>query len=132
MPIRSNILTREPLPSVKNAFAIVSSEESHRNILLFLAIINLNQLSQHLFLKVLVITSSMIIREKAILTIVKDLILLTEDLIPMLNVIRCVEIVCYPPAFKKPVGQSYNRFVSNNNVVSDNNPSMAFLSSEQM
>ncbi|GJW05761.1 hypothetical protein Tco_1568184 [Tanacetum coccineum] len=32
-PIRSNILTREPLPFVKIAFAIVSGEESHRNII---------------------------------------------------------------------------------------------------
>ncbi|GJX40295.1 ribonuclease H-like domain-containing protein [Tanacetum coccineum] len=32
LAIRSNILTREPLPLVKVAFAIVSGEESHRNI----------------------------------------------------------------------------------------------------
>ncbi|GJT67542.1 reverse transcriptase domain-containing protein [Tanacetum coccineum] len=32
LAIRSNILTREPLPLVKAAFAIVSGEESHRNI----------------------------------------------------------------------------------------------------
>ncbi|GJZ72463.1 hypothetical protein Tco_0636314 [Tanacetum coccineum] len=32
LAIRSNILTREPLPLVKDAFAIVSGEESHRNI----------------------------------------------------------------------------------------------------
>ncbi|GJT18556.1 ribonuclease H-like domain-containing protein [Tanacetum coccineum] len=32
LAIRSNILTREPLPLVKAAFAIVSDEESHRNI----------------------------------------------------------------------------------------------------
>ncbi|GKC59725.1 ribonuclease H-like domain-containing protein [Tanacetum coccineum] len=32
LAIRSNILTRDPLPLVKPAFAIVSGEESHRNI----------------------------------------------------------------------------------------------------
>ncbi|GJW76067.1 putative transcription factor interactor and regulator CCHC(Zn) family protein [Tanacetum coccineum] len=32
-PIRSNILTREPLPLVKTAFAIISGEESHRNVI---------------------------------------------------------------------------------------------------
>nr|GEY52715.1 hypothetical protein [Tanacetum cinerariifolium] len=32
LPIRSNILTREPLPSMKTAFAVVSREESHRSI----------------------------------------------------------------------------------------------------
>ncbi|GKC08348.1 hypothetical protein Tco_0999958 [Tanacetum coccineum] len=32
LAIRSNIITREPLPLVKAAFAIVSGEESHRNI----------------------------------------------------------------------------------------------------
>ncbi|GKF17729.1 hypothetical protein Tco_0062647, partial [Tanacetum coccineum] len=32
LAIRSNILTREPLPSVKAAFAFVSEEESHKNI----------------------------------------------------------------------------------------------------
>nr|GEW26750.1 hypothetical protein [Tanacetum cinerariifolium] len=32
LPIRSNILTREPLPSMKTAFAVVSGEESHRSI----------------------------------------------------------------------------------------------------
>nr|GEW32669.1 hypothetical protein [Tanacetum cinerariifolium] len=31
-PIRSNILTREPLPLVKTAFAVVSEEKSHRNV----------------------------------------------------------------------------------------------------
>ncbi|GKB26947.1 hypothetical protein Tco_0866348 [Tanacetum coccineum] len=31
-PIRSNILTREPLPLVKTAFAIISREEFHRNV----------------------------------------------------------------------------------------------------
>lgn len=30
LPIRSNILTRDPLPNVKSAFAIISREESHR------------------------------------------------------------------------------------------------------
>nr|GEV13163.1 ribonuclease H-like domain-containing protein [Tanacetum cinerariifolium] len=33
-PIRSNILTRDPLPTVKTAFAVVSGEESHGNITL--------------------------------------------------------------------------------------------------
>ncbi|XP_071741035.1 uncharacterized protein [Rutidosis leptorrhynchoides] len=30
--LRSNILSRDPLPSVKSAFSIVSREESHRNV----------------------------------------------------------------------------------------------------
>ncbi|GJX28486.1 putative RNA-directed DNA polymerase [Tanacetum coccineum] len=30
MPIRSNILSRDPLPDVRGAYAIISSEESHR------------------------------------------------------------------------------------------------------
>ena len=32
MQIRSNILARDPLPDVKGAFAIISSEESHRSV----------------------------------------------------------------------------------------------------
>ena len=32
MQIRSNILSRDPLPDVKGAFAIISSEESHRSV----------------------------------------------------------------------------------------------------
>nr|GEW20391.1 ribonuclease H-like domain-containing protein [Tanacetum cinerariifolium] len=32
LSIRSNLLTREPLPSVKNAFSIISGEEAHRNV----------------------------------------------------------------------------------------------------
>ncbi|GKD91657.1 ribonuclease H-like domain-containing protein [Tanacetum coccineum] len=32
LPIRSNILTRDSLPSVRTAFAVVSKEESHRSI----------------------------------------------------------------------------------------------------
>nr|GFB14954.1 ribonuclease H-like domain-containing protein [Tanacetum cinerariifolium] len=31
-PIRSSLLSRETLPNVKNAFAIVSREESHRGL----------------------------------------------------------------------------------------------------
>ncbi|XP_076891316.1 uncharacterized protein LOC143542661 [Bidens hawaiensis] len=30
-PVKTNLLTKEPLPSVKNAFVVVSREESHRN-----------------------------------------------------------------------------------------------------
>ncbi|XP_076916032.1 uncharacterized protein LOC143575583 [Bidens hawaiensis] len=30
-PVRTNLLTRDPLPSVKAAFSIISREESHRN-----------------------------------------------------------------------------------------------------
>nr|GFA09961.1 ribonuclease H-like domain-containing protein [Tanacetum cinerariifolium] len=29
---RSNLLTRDPLPDVKDAFAVVSREESHRGL----------------------------------------------------------------------------------------------------
>ena len=32
LPIRSSILTTDPLPSVKTAFSIVSREESHRGV----------------------------------------------------------------------------------------------------
>ncbi|GKA44463.1 ribonuclease H-like domain-containing protein [Tanacetum coccineum] len=32
LAIRSNLLTRESLPSVKTAFSIISGEESHRNV----------------------------------------------------------------------------------------------------
>ena len=32
MQIRRNILSRDPLPDVKGAFAIISSEESHRAV----------------------------------------------------------------------------------------------------
>ncbi|GJV95636.1 GPCR kinase [Tanacetum coccineum] len=32
LTIRSNLLTREPLPSVKTVFSVISGEESHRNI----------------------------------------------------------------------------------------------------
>ncbi|GKE17895.1 putative RNA-directed DNA polymerase, partial [Tanacetum coccineum] len=31
-PIRSNILTTEPLPLMKTTFAVISEEESHRNV----------------------------------------------------------------------------------------------------
>ncbi|GJW28883.1 hypothetical protein Tco_0045758 [Tanacetum coccineum] len=31
-PIRSNILTKEPLPLVKTTFVVVSGEESHQNV----------------------------------------------------------------------------------------------------
>ncbi|GJS53917.1 ribonuclease H-like domain-containing protein [Tanacetum coccineum] len=32
LAIRSNLFTKEPLPHVKNAFAVISGEESHRNV----------------------------------------------------------------------------------------------------
>nr|GFA04725.1 hypothetical protein [Tanacetum cinerariifolium] len=32
LAIRSNLLTREPLPNVKTAFSVISGEESHRNV----------------------------------------------------------------------------------------------------
>ncbi|PWA71822.1 ribonuclease H-like domain-containing protein [Artemisia annua] len=46
MQIRSNILSRDPLPDVKGAFAIISSEESHRAVVSGSSGIGVSQRSQ--------------------------------------------------------------------------------------
>ncbi|GJW77272.1 retrovirus-related pol polyprotein from transposon TNT 1-94 [Tanacetum coccineum] len=136
-PIRSNILTREPLPLVKTAFAVISGEESHMNV------------------------TSMGITSKAPSTTAfaakgfnnKNVVkrgnennknVVKKGPNPNLKftncnkvghtVERCFDLIGYPPNYKKPGDQNANKYTVNN-VVSDPTPSTApvvSFSKEQM
>ncbi|KAF5783598.1 putative RNA-directed DNA polymerase [Helianthus annuus] len=106
-PVRTNLLTREPFPSVKVAFSIVSREESHR--------LSSNGSKGQNVSFVTKSNQSFDSRKKN-----------TRGPNPNLKcshcnmlghtVDRCYEVIGYPPGFRKrPGGQSYRSNVSNNN-----------------
>ncbi|GJY63733.1 ribonuclease H-like domain-containing protein [Tanacetum coccineum] len=97
LAIKSNILTRETLPLVKAAFAIISGEESHRNVT---SVGSLNL--QQLFLQL------------RLLTIRGDLIITIGH-----TVDRCFELVCYPAGYIKRNLNSNTIPISSNNVSVD-------------
>ncbi|KAM0014912.1 putative transcription factor interactor and regulator CCHC(Zn) family [Helianthus debilis subsp. tardiflorus] len=106
-PVRTNLLTREPFPSVKVAFSIVSREESHR-------LASNGSKGQNVSF-VTKSNQSFDSRKKN-----------TRGPNPNLKcshcnmlghtVDRCYEVIGYPPGFRKRPGwQSYRSNVSNNN-----------------
>ncbi|KAJ0492486.1 putative RNA-directed DNA polymerase [Helianthus annuus] len=106
-PVRTNLLTREPFPSVKVAFSIVSREESHR-------LASNGSKGQNVSF-VTKSNQSFDSRKKN-----------TRGPNPNLKcshcnmlghtVDRCYEVIGYPPGFRKRSGgQSYRSNVSNNN-----------------
>ncbi|GJW60856.1 ribonuclease H-like domain-containing protein [Tanacetum coccineum] len=129
LPIRSNILTRDPLPSVKSAFAIISGEESHRGV-----VSNSTPSKPH----VTAFASKGFDNKKT--SRGPNLNLKCTNCLKTCHTIeRCFELVRYPPNYKKPYGQaskglSQNKFASNNNAVSErpSTSSPVSLTNEQM
>ncbi|GJR57250.1 putative RNA-directed DNA polymerase [Tanacetum coccineum] len=129
LPIRSNILTRDPLPSVKTTFALISREESHRGVA----------------------SNSTPSKPHATTFVSKghDNKKTSRGPNPNLKctnyfkightIERCFELNGYPPNYKKPngqasKGQSQNKIASNNNAVSErpSTSSHVSLTNEQM
>ncbi|GKE63367.1 hypothetical protein Tco_1513734, partial [Tanacetum coccineum] len=139
-PIRSNILTREHLPLVKTAFAVISGEESYMNVT-FMGITS-KEPSATAFAAKGFNNKNVVKRgnENAIIMVKKD----RQNPTPNLKftncnkvghtVERCVDLIGYPPNYKKPGNQNASKYTVNN-VVSDPTPSTApavSFSDEQM
>nr|GEY23950.1 putative Gag-polypeptide of LTR copia-type [Tanacetum cinerariifolium] len=96
LPIRSNILTRDPLPSVKYAFAIISGEESHRGV-----VSNSTPSKPHA-----TAFASKGFDNKKTSSGPNPNLKCTNCLKTGHTVERCFKLVGYPPNYKKPNGQA--------------------------
>ncbi|GJZ06792.1 ribonuclease H-like domain-containing protein [Tanacetum coccineum] len=150
LAIRSNLLTREPLPSVKTAFSVISSEESHRNI----SSIVTTKPTATAFLAKTVDNNKKRFNNNNIHKGSGNSNSNNKGPNPNLKctncnkighiVDRCFEIIRYPAGYVKKNFNSYSRLVSSNNAlvdpqsngVSSNNAttsnSFVSLSSEQL
>nr|GEY79544.1 hypothetical protein [Tanacetum cinerariifolium] len=114
LPIRSNILTRDPLPSVKFAFAIISGEESHRGV-----VSNSTPSKPHATAFV-----SKGFENKKPGRGPNPKLKCTNCLKTGHTIEKCFDLVGYPPNYKKPNGQaskglSQAKIASNSNAVSE-------------
>nr|GEW05053.1 putative ribonuclease H-like domain-containing protein [Tanacetum cinerariifolium] len=142
-PIQSNILVRDPLPPIKTTFAVVSGEESHRNMS--------NQSKPGASAYASKVFDKSFDDKKKSNNNYKGSNSANRGPNPNLiytnynkvghSVDGCFDIVGYPPNYKKPNGMNSAKFISNNNDVSSNNatsvsrPSsftLPTLSNEQM
>nr|GEY09153.1 hypothetical protein [Tanacetum cinerariifolium] len=127
LPIISNILTRDPFPSVKYAFAIIYEEESHRG-----GSSNSTPSKPHATAFV-----SKGYDNKRTVRGPNLNLKCTNYLKPGHTIERCFELVGYPPNYKKPNGQalrvqSQNKIAYNNNTERLSTSSPVSLTNEQM
>ncbi|KAJ0532313.1 putative transcription factor interactor and regulator CCHC(Zn) family [Helianthus annuus] len=122
-PVRTNLLTREPLPSVKVAFSIVSREESHRNTSNATKNQNVSFASK---------TNQSFEQKKREFKGPNPNFKCTHCNKIGHTVDRCFEVIGYPQSFKKkPVGQSGKKFSNSKSNVSSV-PSASPFSPEQV
>ncbi|KAJ0779316.1 putative RNA-directed DNA polymerase [Helianthus annuus] len=108
--VRTNLLIKDPLPSVKEAFSIISREESHRNS-------NVN-VSKEQNVGFFAKTNSVIDNRKKISKSLNQNLKCSHCNKVGHNIDKCFEIIGYPPWIKNKFSQGKKQIVSNN-VVSD-------------
>ncbi|KAJ0858060.1 putative RNA-directed DNA polymerase [Helianthus annuus] len=122
-PVRTNMLTREPLPTVKVAFSIVSREESHRN-----SSVGSKTQSVSFASKI----NQTVEQKKKELGGPNPNLKCTHCNKIGHTVDRCFELVGYPPSFKKKPGGQAGKSFSNTRSNVSSVPSVAQFSSEQV
>ncbi|KAF5799967.1 putative RNA-directed DNA polymerase [Helianthus annuus] len=122
-PVRTNLLTREPLPTVKVAFSIVSREESHRNSSVGSKTQNVSFVSKT--------TQTFDQKRKEVRGPNPNLKCNHCNKIGH-TIDRCFELVGYPPSFKKKPGGQTGKNVSSSRSNVSSVPSGAQFSSEQV
>ncbi|KAF5771335.1 putative transcription factor interactor and regulator CCHC(Zn) family [Helianthus annuus] len=124
-PVRTNLLTREPLPTVKVAFSIVSREESHRNSSTGTKSQNVSFVAKG--------SQSFDQRKKEFRGPNPNFKCTHCNKLGHTND-RCYELVGYPPGFKKKPGGQSGKSGSNNrsNVSSVSAPSLSPFTPEQV
>ncbi|MFS7950553.1 putative RNA-directed DNA polymerase [Helianthus anomalus] len=123
-PVRTNLLTREPFPSVKVAFSIISREESHRNVGNSSKGQNVSFVSK---------PNQSFDNKKRFPRGPNPNLKCTHCNMIGHTVDRCFEIIGYPPGMKKRTGQFVKNNVSNkSNVVgsSSSGGSLPFTSEQ--
>ncbi|XP_021991941.2 uncharacterized protein LOC110888738 [Helianthus annuus] len=122
-PVRTNLLTREPLPSVKVAFSVVSREESHRNASTGTKNQNVSFVSN---------ANQSVEQKKKVFRGPNPNLKCTHCNMLGHTVDRCFELVGYPPEFKKKSGGQVGKYFSNNKSNVSSVPSVSPFSSEQV
>ncbi|XP_022014149.1 uncharacterized protein LOC110913635 [Helianthus annuus] len=122
-PVRTNMLTREPLPSVKVAFSIVSREESHRNTSVGSKSQNVSLISKT--------TQSFEQKRKEFRGPNPNLKCTHCNKIGH-TVDRCFELVGYPSCFKKKSGGQGGKNFSNTRSNVSSVPSVSPFSPEEV
>ncbi|GKE29913.1 putative transcription factor interactor and regulator CCHC(Zn) family protein [Tanacetum coccineum] len=132
LPIRSNILTREPLPSVKTAFAVVSGEESHRSIA---SMGTSPKPSATAFVAKSLDNKKKINKGSSSNNRGPNLNLKCTNCDKIGHTVkRCFDLIGYPPNYKKHGNQNSNKYTVNNVVFAaslSTAPTVSF-SNEQM
>nr|XP_043637936.1 uncharacterized protein LOC122608932 [Erigeron canadensis] len=109
MPMRTNILTREPIPDVKSVYAIISREESHRTMSVH---DNSSKVQPSVF------NAQRIDNRKGFNRGPNPNLKCKKCNMIGHTIDRCYEIVGYPPGFKKKFNPN-TKYVSSNNVITD-------------
>ncbi|KAJ0920331.1 putative RNA-directed DNA polymerase [Helianthus annuus] len=122
-PVRTNLLTREPLPSVKVAFSIVSREESHRNSSVGSKTQNVSFASK---------TNQTFDQKKKEFRGPNPNLKCTHCNKLGHTIDRCFELVGYPSSFKKKPGGQVGKIFSNSRSNISSVPSVAQFSPEQV
>ncbi|KAJ0480794.1 putative RNA-directed DNA polymerase [Helianthus annuus] len=123
--VRTNLLIREPLPSLQDAFSIVSREESHRSSNLSSS----NDRSVGLFAK----STSVVDNKKKFVKNSNQSLKCTNCNKTGHTVDKCFELIGYPSWMKPPRGNQGKKNGSNNNVCVDNSSvPITSLTSDQL
>ncbi|KAJ0765507.1 putative transcription factor interactor and regulator CCHC(Zn) family [Helianthus annuus] len=122
-PVRTNLLTREPLPSVKVAFSIVSREESHRNSSVGSKTQNVSFVSK---------TNQTFDQKKKEFRGPNPNLKCTHCNKLGHTVDRCFELVGYPSSFKKKPGGQVGKNLSNYRSNISSVPPVSQFSPEQV
>ncbi|KAJ0627129.1 putative RNA-directed DNA polymerase [Helianthus annuus] len=123
--VRTSLLIREPLPSLQDAFSIVSREESHRSSNLS----GSNDRSVGLFAK----TTSVVDNKKKFVKNSNQNLKCTNCNKTGHTVDKCFELIGYPSWMKPPRGNQGKKNSSSNNVcVDDSSVPITSLTSDQL
>ncbi|KAJ0623414.1 putative transcription factor interactor and regulator CCHC(Zn) family [Helianthus annuus] len=122
-PVRTSLLTREPLPTVKVAFSIVSREESHRNASIGTKNHNVSFVSKG--------SQSFDQKKKEFRGPNPNLKCTYCNKIGHTND-RCYELIGYPPGFKRKPGGQVGKIFSNNKSNVSSAPSVSPFTPEQV
>ncbi|KAJ0947449.1 putative RNA-directed DNA polymerase [Helianthus annuus] len=123
--VRTNLLIREPLPSLQDAFSIVSREESHRNS----NVSATNDRSVGLFAK----ANSVVDNKKKNIKTSNQNLKCTNCNKNGHTIEKCFELIGYPSWMKPPRGnQSKKSSSSNNACVDDSSVPVTSLTSDQL
>ncbi|MFS8032362.1 putative transcription factor interactor and regulator CCHC(Zn) family [Helianthus anomalus] len=108
-PVRSSLLIREPLPTIKEAFSIISREESHRNSNVFAS----KEQNVGFMSKINYVVDN----KKKFVKNMNQNVKCTHCNKLGHSIEKCFELIGYPPWIKSKSGQGFKKQAVSNNVV---------------